>query len=395
MPDQFLLRGGSVLDTATGERARGDVGVRDGLVVDPGDLTDAREIDVTGLTVMWGLWDSHAHPGGLMYDPSAEGYFEGVAARTIRAGTNLQEAASMGVTGVRAVGDGSGVDLAWARAFRKGETSGPRLIAAGRSIRTTGGHGTAYPRRFVDVETGIIADGAVEMRRAVRTLVEEGADWIKILITGGLYSEHESVAGKQFDDSELEAALAAAHDRGVPVAAHCGSARQAEQFANLGGRSVEHGYALDEAAAATMAERGTWLIPTIGVTHDRQMMIDTGWPPHAAERALQSAAGHAESLRICMVAGVRIATGADLNPIGPRLHRELELLHEVGMTLQQVLYAATTSARALVGLGESSAPVPGGVADLILLDDDPMEGLATLRKPRGIMTFGRFVIEPN
>jgi imidazolonepropionase-like amidohydrolase len=395
MPAEYVLRGGSVYDAATGELTRQDVGVSDGVIVPAGAVDGADVVDVSGSTVMFGLWDCHTHPGGLMYDPPATGYFEGPASRTIRAGINFQQAVEMGVTGIRAVGEASDIDIAWSAAYRAGVVPGPRVIAAGRSIGTTGGHGTAYPRQYLGVEPRIVADGEVEMRRAVRELVEHGATWIKVAITGGLYSEHETVDGRQFGVDELRAVLEAAKDRGVDVAAHCGSARQAEEFARLGGRSVEHGYALDDQAAAVLAECGTWVVPTISVTHDRQMMTDTGWPAHAAERAVETAAGHAQALKSCLAAGVKIATGADLNPIGPRLHRELELLTEVGMSVKDVLFAATTSSRSLMGLGDHTAPAPGAAADLIVVDGNPLEGLERLRKPRGVMTFGRFVVHPS
>ena len=86
------------------------------------------------------------------------------------------------------------------------------------------------------------------MRRATRALIEQGVDWIKVMLTGGLFSEHETVDDPQFTDDEFEAVIQTASRRGIPVAAHCGSGRVAEQFARAGGRSVEHGYALDERA---------------------------------------------------------------------------------------------------------------------------------------------------
>ncbi len=391
----YVLRGGRVLDVATGELCNRDLAVRDGVLVDPSVLDDAEVVDLDGLTVMFGLWDCHAHPGGLMYDPPAQGYFENVAARAIRAGENLREAVAMGITGIRTLGEIGDIDIAYERAFRSGSTLGPRIIPGGNAIRTTGGHATAYPRRYVEFDQEIIADGPVEMARAVRQLNEHGARWIKLLLTGGLYSEHETVDGMQFTDEEFEAVMAVARDRQLPVAAHCGGARVAERFAALGGRSVEHGYLLDEQAAAAMARHGTWLVPTISVTHDVEMMTETGWPAHAAERARASAARQAESLHACVAAGVQLATGADLNPIGPRLHRELEMLEKAGLTRLQVLRAATTGARALNGLGDETTPSPGSAADLIMVDGDPLAELSCLRAPVGVMTYGRFVRWPN
>ena len=218
------------------------------------------------------------------------------------------------------------------------------------------------------------------MARAVRELNEHGARWIKLLLTGGLYSEHETVDGLQFTAAELETVMGVASDRGLPVAAHCGGPRVAERFARLGGRSVEHGYALDEAAAKVLADHGTWLVPTISVTHDTAMMTEPGGQAHAAGRAVESAPAHAEALHVCLAAGVHIATGADLNPIGPRLHRELEMLVHAGMPRLEVLRAATAGARELNGLGTATRPGPGTAADLIFLDGSPLDDFSRLRK---------------
>jgi imidazolonepropionase-like amidohydrolase len=229
------------------------------------------------------------------------------------------------------------------------------------------------------------------MRRAVRSLIEQGVHWIKLMLTGGLYSAHETVEDAQFGDDEFEAVMDTATRRGIPVAAHCGSALVAEQFAQAGGRSVEHGYALDERSAAAMAAAGTWLVPTIGVTHDQQMMMTDGWPEHARNRAVAAAAAHAEAMLACVAAGVRVATGADLNPIGPRLHAELAMLQTAGLTPLQVLRAATAGGRALNGLGEATVPAPGCAADLIFLESNPLDDLSRLASPTAVMTFGRFV----
>ena len=387
----FVLRGGFVLDAATGERTQTDVAVADGRVVRLGGVTEATDVDATGATICFGLWDVHAHPGGLMYDPKGAGYFEAVPDRTVRAIVNLRKALEMGVTGVRALGEASGIDVALSFALARGDIVGPRLVSAGRPIGTTGGHGTAYPRRFVGVDERLVVDGPVETRRAVRTLVEEGASWIKLLLTGGLYSEHETVDGGQFELDEFEAAMAAASARGVPVSAHCGGSEWAVRFAEAGGRSVEHGYALDERAAVAMSRAGTWFVPTIGVTHDREFMVETQWPRHAMDRALATAAGHADALRACREAGVQIAIGSDLNPIGVRLHAELRILEGLGMNRLELLYAATVGGRTLVGLGDETAPVPGAVADLLIVEGDPLDDLDVLSKPVGVVVNGRLV----
>ncbi|MBM3678843.1 MAG: hypothetical protein FJW96_13340, partial [Actinobacteria bacterium] len=205
MSGEILLQGGSVLDVGTGETERRDLGVRDGVVVPPADLSAPQVVEADGLTVCFGLWDCHAHPGSLMYDPSAKGYFDGSAEWSVRAYANLVEAARMGITGVRTMSEADGVDIAWSRAFREGVVPGPRVSASGIAIRTTGGHGTAFPRRHLRVEAELVCDGEVEVTRAVRRLVEQGSDWVKVMLTGGLYSPNETVDGGQLTDEELVA----------------------------------------------------------------------------------------------------------------------------------------------------------------------------------------------
>ena len=233
------------------------------------------------------------------------------------------------------------------------------------------------------------------MRIAARKLIESGVDLIKLMITGGIYSEQESVADNQFTEEELRAVMAVANNKGIPVAAHCGGACAAELFSNLGGKSIEHGYVLDERAAETMAKNGTWLVPTIGVTQDSSLMEADGWPEHAKKRAKLAAVQHAQSLRICLEAGVRIAVSADLNPIRQCLHAELRMLEAVGMSRLEVIHAATAGGRDLNGLGSASAPEIGATADLLILDKNPLEDVATLKNPTGVMVFGRLVKDWN
>lgn len=387
-PD-LLIQGGEVLDVATGERIRRDVGVRDGRIVDAAELVDAVTVDARSATVLFGLWDCHAHPGSLMHDPTGGSYFETTPARAMRAVANLGDALRAGVTGVRVLGETDDIDIAMAQATESGELIGPRIVPSGLTLHTTGGHGQVYPRDFMRVRYFDKVDGPDSIRRSVREHVEHGAKWIKVCLTGGLFSQHESVDDTQLDDEELETLLATAQSRNIPVTAHCGSPRIAERFARLGGRSVEHGYFLDDAAAQAMAEHGVWLIPTISVSHDVEMMRADGWPEHAIERAQEVAERHREALHACLRAGVRIAIGADLNPIATRLHREMELLEAAGMSRLEVLRAATAGGRELNGYGSSTAPTGGDIADLIVVDGDPLDDTAVLSSPRHVIAHGR------
>ncbi|MXZ30631.1 MAG: amidohydrolase family protein [Acidimicrobiia bacterium] len=382
------IRGADWLDVASGETAPRDLLVDDGTLCHD-DGREAVTVDAAGLTAMFGLWDCHSHPGGLMYDNAGVGFFEGLADRTIRAGENFAGAVTAGVTGVRCLDEADELDLAWGRAYAAGTSLGPRVTGAGRALRTTAGHGTCYPRHYTGMNMELVCDGPDAMAKAVRRQLERGAQWIKVMLTGGLYSPHETCDGGQFTVAELDAVMEVANLRGIPVAAHCGGAEVAIAFSERGGRSVEHGYLLNEEAAAVMAANGTWLVPTVGVTHDQEYIEAEQWPKHAAERSREVMPGHAEALKMCIAAGVRIAVGADLNPIGERLHRELEMMERAGMDRRSVLHAASVGGRQLNGFGGASAPVPGAAADLILTEENPMESLSTLRSPRLVVSHGR------
>lgn len=384
------IRGSAWLDTAAGETRVRDLLMEDGVFL-ADDGREAETVDGSGLVAMFGLWDCHAHAGGLMYDPDATGYFEAAPDRTIRAGQNFRQAVEMGVTGVRCVDEADDLDLAWGRAYRDGVFPGPRVMGAGRGVRTTGGHGTAFPRVYTQMKAELVADGPSAMARAVRRQVERGAQWIKIMLTGGLYSPHEAASDGQFTQAELAALMETANQRRIPVAAHCGGTEPAVAFSELGGRSVEHGYELDERAAAVMARNGTWLVATLGVTHDQEYIAEQGWPEHAAARSRELMPAHAAALHACVEAGVPVAVGADLNPIGVRLHRELEMLERAGMDRRWVLHAASVGGRELNGLGGSSTPDAGSAADLILVEGNPMESLEVLKAPALAVAHGRAV----
>lgn len=393
--EDYLIKNVSLFDTLNGDISVSDLAIKNGRVTSPDLLKDPKIKDGTGLITMFGIWDCHSHPGSLMYDNFAHGYFESAAARTIRAGSNLIEAARLGITGVRALSEANQIDIEWGKTFKDGGYKGPRVLSAGAGIRVTGGHGTAYPRKSMDLHWELAADGPAEMSKLARTLIEEGVNWLKLMLTGGLFSEFETVEDNQFTTEELSAVMEVANNKNIPVAAHCGGARTAEKFAVLGGKSIEHGYALDEKSAKVMAENGTWLVPTISVTQDTEMHETDQWPKHAMERAKIAGKKHVEALQACVAAGVKIATGADYNPIGPRMLRELELLEKAGMSRLQVIHAATSAGKELNGYGVESKPEVGSVADLIFMRKNPIEDISNFREIEAVMSFGRFIIEPN
>lgn len=161
------IRGAMWLDTATGTRRRRDLLIDGGVIVSD-DGRSARALDLGGATCLFGLWDCHAHPGEALYSEGGGEFVEDVATRTIRAGENLRVALESGITGVRCVEDAADVDLAYARAGVGAGFAGPRVLGAGRALRTTGGHGTFYPREHLQAPGMQVIDGADQALRLTR-----------------------------------------------------------------------------------------------------------------------------------------------------------------------------------------------------------------------------------
>lgn len=192
-----------------------------------------------------------------------------------------------------------GIDTAWAKSFESKLYAGPRIKSNRPGLRVTSVHGTAFSKEYKEVHIEWAVAGADEMRTAARRLIEKGVDLIKLMITGGIYSEHEAVEVNQFTEDKLRTVMA-------------------------------------------VAKSGTWLVATFGVAADSALIEADGWQKYAKSRAKQAAARQAESLRVYLAAGMRVATGANLNPIGPSPHAEIRLFEEARMMCLEMLQVATS-----------------------------------------------------
>lgn len=311
-------------------------------------------------------------------------HHESVADRTVRAGHNLLTAFARGITGIRVVGDAGGVDLAWRNAIRRGEVLGPNLFVCGKGIIPTGGHGHDIP--------GVIqADGVDGFRHAVRSQLALGVDQIKLMITGGVATVGEGMGEAQALPEEIEAAVVIAHRKGKRVAVHADGAQSIKEAVLAGVDCVEHGYQLDEEAVALMAKHGTFYVPTMFVTQYERFMIESGMPPHAVEKARGGAARHLNGFRMALEAGVKIAAGADSNPIRENSFVEIEMLVQSGMTPVQALCAATVTAAELCGADGVGSIEPGKRADLLIIDGDPLADISSLRHTVAVLHAGQLI----
>lgn len=352
------------------------------VAVDPAGSADGdHAVDLSGRTLLPGLFDTHVHVTIRSVDiwqlaqrPFSYQFFE--AAR------NLQDTLRAGITTVR---DAGGADLGIQQAVDDGLTAGPRLQISLMMLSQTGGHGDDWlpsgdTVHFFRPHPGLpdgIVDGPDEVRRKVRELHRMGANVIKVATSGGVASTRDDPRHAHFRPDELEVLVAEATAAGTFVMAHAQGADGIKNAVRAGIRSIEHGIFLDDEGIELMLDRGTWLVPTLLAPQGVIGAAEAGAPLPAAvlDKARATVGIHKAAFRRAVQAGVRIAMGTDsgVTPHGQNL-RELELMVAGGMAPSAALEATTRSAAQLMGLEADLGTIePGKLADLVVLEGEPYD----------------------
>lgn len=377
---RIVLHGGRVFDGTGADAADADVVLEEGRIVDVGSGLDGDDgVDVSGRTLLPGLFDCHVHLGfryedfdevRLAYTPFSYRFFQFPE--------TLRWYLAMGITTVR---DAGGADWGMKRAVADGVLPGPRMQISVTMLSMTGGHGdTHLPcggiAPYAIPYPGMpdpVADGPHGLRAKVREVIREGADVIKIASSGGFLSPGDDPKLPHFGADELEAIVTTAGDLGCWVMSHAHGVEGIKRAVRAGVRSIEHGTYLDEEAVAMMAERGTWLVPTLtaGDTTER-IAAEPGVPEPVKEKLRTLGRPELDAFRLAAEAGVKVAMGTDcpVAPHGTNL-RELQLMSEHGFSPQQALVAATSSAAELMGLQDELGRIaPGMRGDVVVVGGD-------------------------
>jgi imidazolonepropionase-like amidohydrolase len=353
----------------------------------PIDFAADRVLDLKGKTLMPGLIDAHYHCIAVEPDfAKVEAMPRSLLAQHAR---GLLEATLMrGFTTVR---DAGGADYGYAMAVKSGLIAGPRIFYSGRALSQTGGHADFRGLEEDAVECclcaqcagsfGVIADGVPEVRRAAREELRRGATQIKIMASGGVSSPSDPVWNLQYSEEEIRAVVWEARSWRTYVMAHAYTAEAIERCVTFGVRSIEHANLIDADTARLCAEKDAWVVPTLAA-YDALAKhgAELGFPAGGLEKLKDVRGAGRRSLEILKAAGVKIGFGTDLLGAMHRYQSSEFLIRAEVLSPAEILMSATSGNAALLEAeGELGVVSDGALADLIVVDGDPLADLGLLQ----------------
>ncbi len=393
-----VLQGSRIHWVGPREQLRSRSGPLDGLA----DGSEPQVLDLPQATLLPGLIDCHTHtnmPGDGRTGKEVDCETDDI--RLLRSARNVRRALESGVTTLADCGAWNRTGFSLRQGLAMGLVDGPRVLVAGRPVTITGGH-----LWFMGGE----ADGPEGARRQVRQLIKEGADLIKLVASGG-----STVTSDPFRPSltvsELKAGTEEAHNRSRPVAAHCRSTVSINNALEAGVDMIFHcafydpdgSHRFDQATAERLAASGVWVNPTLhlgtlrlGMLRQKRIEEDLSAEESAdLDKLEQGRRARMEQFGRLIEMGVNLVGGSDagwgLYQFGD-FQGELLSMKEAGLSPMQAILAGTRNTAAALGVLDSVGTIEAGKeADLLLVEGNPVEGLAALRRVVAVFHGGRRV----
>jgi imidazolonepropionase-like amidohydrolase len=359
---------------------------------------DAKIIDLGNYTLLPGLIDMHVHPNLTTGDYQVDFLKGSSAAKALMGLKNVQDLLTAGWTTLRVAGDG---DVGYANmeirnAINKGLFAGPHIYGAAHYISATGGGGDinflSYEQKVIP--DGLIVDGPEEMRKAVRTEIKYGSDWVKLLVTGAMMTTGDNPNNVHFNIEEIKAAVDEAARRDVSVMAHAHAADGIKLAVKAGVRTIEHGSSIDEEAMDLMIQHGTYLIPTMMVyVYFGQPTNDNIVLTKAVEIAKRTNQQVYQNIKLAFKKGVKFGMGTDdLGWPAEYSAKEFEEYLKIGMTpMQAILCATKVNAEILRKEKEIGSVEAGKLADIIAVKGDPLKDISELQRIKFVMIGGKII----
>ncbi len=388
----IVFRNARILDAQSTDLREGQQVVVEGerireVTDEPVRLSDAREIDLKGRVLMPGLIDCHNH---IYLSALDIGSLAGVPL-TLMAAQAVPTMRGILDRGFTTIRDAGGADWGIREAVDRGLLAGPRMFIAGRALSQTGGHGDQRLKTQSEIEpcgcssalslSTVIADGVPDVRKAAREELRKGANQIKVMISGGVASPNDPLESRQYSRDEVRAIVEEAEAWGTYAMAHAYTPEAIIHAVSNGVRTIEHGNLVDANAAALMKEKGAYMVPTL-VTYEAMDRRggDLGLPQISVDKLKVVLEAGLRSIEICKAAGVSMGFGTDLlGPLQPEQSREFSIRSEVLSAHEIICQATSGNAEILGKSGELGIIAPGALADILVVDGNPLDDLMLLQ----------------
>jgi len=357
-------------------------------------------IDLRGYTLMPGLMDMHVHFGQEYRSKSERPVKIERETSAILANKHALTTLKSGFTTVRQVGDSGLIAISLRNLINSGEVVGPRIFTSGKSIATTGGHADPTNGKDSDsyeypvAEDGVI-NGPYDAYTAVRQRYKDGADGIKLTVTGGVLSVAKSGDNPQFTEEEVIAVVNAAKDYGMWVAVHAHGSEGMKRAVIAGVNSVEHGTFMTEEVMDLMVNKGTYYVPTIsaGEFVAEKAKIDNYFPEIVRPKAASVGPQIGNTFNKAYKRGVKIAFGTDagVQPHGTNW-KEFVYMVKFGMPPMETIQSATINTAKLLKIDSILGSIEvGKMADIIAIDGNPIENINTMENVVFVMKEGELI----
>ena len=357
--------------------------------------------DLSAYTVLPGLIDAHGH---ILSNPTTQNFAAhlrtSIPQATVWGVYNLRLWLDHGFTSVRDACEGPAdyPQFALRDSVKRGLILGPRITAAGSCISITGGHGDGAPfSPDIELPRGHnTADTVDDVAHVVRRDIKYGADWIKLMATGGVMDPISDFHVQELSEPQMAEAVEVAHRAGKKVMAHAEGAVGIKAAVRAGVDSIEHGTMLDEEGAQLMEQHHTWLVPTLYCfQHDMETGLSKGRDPDSYAKGVEIMAAQGPAFKLALAHHIRIVYGVDDADVDESVSKEFGALVRGGLSPLGALQAATINAATMLGKDKDVGSLePGHFADVVAVQGDPLADITVMEHVAFVMQGGHIIKDP-